>query len=99
MANAKRPTDRSHHINIQQFSLHELVSKGEVILRHKRGTINPADALTRDDIPLVSWEYVDPSTHDDFRGDTVVVHPTARPVENYRALQKGGARLVIHAMY
>jgi hypothetical protein len=38
-------------------------------------------------------------THDELRGDTVVVHPTAHPIENYRALQKGGARLVIHALY
>jgi hypothetical protein len=38
------------------------------------------------------------SGHDDFRGDTVVVHLTARPIKNYRALQKGDARLVIHAL-
>jgi hypothetical protein len=37
--------------------------------------------------------------HDDFRGDTVVVHPTARQIENHRALQKGGEQLLIHAMY
>jgi hypothetical protein len=37
--------------------------------------------------------------HDDFRGSTVVVHLTARPIKNYRALQKGDARLVIHALY
>jgi hypothetical protein len=37
------------------------------------------------------------TVRDDFRGDTVVVHPTARPIENHRALQKGVARLVIHA--
>jgi hypothetical protein len=28
-----------------------------------------------------------------------VVHTTARTIENYSAQQKGGARLVIHAMY
>jgi hypothetical protein len=47
MANAKRPTDRSRHIDIQHFALQEWVAKGELILRHIRGTINPADALTK----------------------------------------------------
>jgi hypothetical protein len=47
MANAKRPTDRSHHIDIQHFALQEWVAKGEVILRHIRGAINPDDALTK----------------------------------------------------
>jgi hypothetical protein len=47
MANAKRPTDLSRHIDIQYFALQEWVAKGEVILRHIRGTINPADALTK----------------------------------------------------
>jgi hypothetical protein len=51
MDNAKCPTDRSHHINIQHFALHELVTKGEVILRHIRGTINPDDAL----IKVLGW--------------------------------------------
>jgi hypothetical protein len=39
------------------------------------------------------------SLHDDFRGDTVVVRLTVRPIKNYRALKKGDARLVIHALY
>jgi hypothetical protein len=47
MTNAKRPTDRSRHIDIQHFALQEWVAKGEVILRHMRVTINPDDALTK----------------------------------------------------
>jgi hypothetical protein len=47
MENAKRPTYRSRHIDIQHFALHEWATKGEVILRHIRGTSNPADALTK----------------------------------------------------
>jgi hypothetical protein len=51
MANAKRPADHSRHIDIQHFALQEWVAKGEVILRHIQGTINPADALTK----ALSW--------------------------------------------
>jgi hypothetical protein len=46
MDTAKRPMDRSHHIDIHQFALQEWVAKVEVILRHILGTINPADDLT-----------------------------------------------------
>jgi hypothetical protein len=47
MSNEKRPTDRSRHINIQHFALHERVTNGELILRHIRGIINPDDYLTK----------------------------------------------------
>jgi hypothetical protein len=47
MANAKRSTDHSRHIDIQHFAPQEWVAKGEFILRHIRGTINPVDALTK----------------------------------------------------
>jgi hypothetical protein len=37
--------------------------------------------------------------HDDFRGNTAVVHLTAIPIKNYQALQKGDTWLLIHALY
>jgi hypothetical protein len=47
MANAKRPTERSRHVDIQHFALQEWVQKKEVVLEHVRGTLNPSDALTK----------------------------------------------------
>jgi hypothetical protein len=47
MANAKLPTDRSRHIDIQKCALQEWMAKGEVSMRHVRGTINPDYALTK----------------------------------------------------
>jgi hypothetical protein len=47
MANARRPTDRSRHIDIQNFALQDWVRQGGVLLEHIRGNINPADAMTK----------------------------------------------------
>jgi hypothetical protein len=47
MANAKRPTERSRHVDIQNFALQKWVQKNDVLLEHVRGTINPSDALTK----------------------------------------------------
>jgi hypothetical protein len=47
MANAKRPTERSWHIDIQHFALQEWVQKREGVLEHVRGILNPADALIK----------------------------------------------------
>jgi hypothetical protein len=47
MTNARRPTDRSRHIDIQNFALQDWVRQGDVILEHIRGTINPSDAITK----------------------------------------------------
>jgi hypothetical protein len=51
MANARRPTKRSRHIDIQHFFLQEWVQNGYMVLKHVRGTINPPDALTK----VVGW--------------------------------------------
>jgi hypothetical protein len=47
MANARRPTDHSRHIEIQNFALQEWVKQGGIILEYIRGSINPADAMTK----------------------------------------------------
>ncbi len=47
MANAKKPTERSRHIDIQHFALQEWVAAKEVLLSHIPGTLNPADAFTK----------------------------------------------------
>jgi hypothetical protein len=47
MANARRPTDRSRHIDIQDFAIRDWVKQGDIILEHIRGTINPADDMTK----------------------------------------------------
>jgi hypothetical protein len=44
MANARRPTDRNRHIDIQNFALQDRVRQGGVLLEYIRGTINTADA-------------------------------------------------------
>jgi hypothetical protein len=46
IANDGRPTELSHHIDIQLCSLQKVVKEGHVTLSHVRGTINPYDALT-----------------------------------------------------
>jgi hypothetical protein len=47
MANAKRPTERSRHVDIQHFALQKWVQNNDVLLEHAHGTINPSDALTK----------------------------------------------------
>ena len=47
MANAKKPTERSRHIDIQYFALQEWKQRGIVLLDHIAGTVNPSDALTK----------------------------------------------------
>ena len=47
MANAKKPTERSRHIDIQYFALQEWEQRGIVLLDHIAGTVNPSDALTK----------------------------------------------------
>jgi hypothetical protein len=47
MANARRPTDRSRHIDIHNFSLQDWVRQGDVLPEHICGTINPADATAK----------------------------------------------------
>jgi hypothetical protein len=47
MENAKWPTERSRHIDIQQFALQQWVQNNDVILENIRGTLNPSDALAK----------------------------------------------------
>jgi hypothetical protein len=47
MANAKRCTERSLHVDIQHFALQQGVQNNDVLLEHVCGTINPSDALTK----------------------------------------------------
>ena len=47
MINAKRPTSRSRHVDIQHFAIQEWKANNEIILFHIPGIINIADALTK----------------------------------------------------
>jgi hypothetical protein len=47
VANAKRPTERSRHVDNQHFALQQWVQNNDVLLEHVRGTINPYDAMTK----------------------------------------------------
>jgi hypothetical protein len=47
MADTKRPTERSRHVDMQQFTLQQWVQNKIAILEHVRGTLNPSDALTK----------------------------------------------------
>jgi Reverse transcriptase (RNA-dependent DNA polymerase)/GAG-pre-integrase domain len=47
MTNANKPTQRSRHIDIQWYAIQECMQRGDIILRHIAGIINPADSLTK----------------------------------------------------
>jgi Reverse transcriptase (RNA-dependent DNA polymerase) len=47
MTNACKPTQRSRHIDIQWYAIQEWMRRGDIILKHIAGTINPADSLTK----------------------------------------------------
>jgi hypothetical protein len=47
MVNASKPTTRSRHIDIQHFAIQSWKDRGDIILQHIPGVINPADALTK----------------------------------------------------
>ena len=47
MVNESRPTPRARHIEIQHFAIQEWRQKGDIILRHLPGIINPSDDLTK----------------------------------------------------
>jgi len=47
IVNARRPTERSRHIDIQCFALQDWKEAGDVIMHHIPGVINPADDLTK----------------------------------------------------
>ena len=45
--NAKVPTERSRHIDIQHFAIQEWKERGDIVMCHIPGIINPADDLTK----------------------------------------------------
>ena len=46
-ANAKQPTERSHHIAIQRFAIQDWKADGHIVLDHIPGVLNPSDDLTK----------------------------------------------------
>ena len=47
MINESRPTPRACHIDIQHFAIQEWRNKGDVIMQHLHGILNPSDDLTK----------------------------------------------------
>jgi hypothetical protein len=45
--NARRPTDRSRHIDIQAFAIQDWKDNGDILMHHIPGVINPSDSLTK----------------------------------------------------
>ena len=58
MINASRPTPRSRHIDVQHFAIQEWKEKGDIIMCHIPGIINPADALTKSLGPTLHFRHV-----------------------------------------
>ena len=47
IVNARRPTERSRHIDIQHFALQDWKDAGDIEMKFIPGIINPADDLTK----------------------------------------------------
>ena len=47
MINARVPTERSHHIDIQHFAIQDWKEAGDIVMRHIPGIINASDDLTK----------------------------------------------------
>jgi hypothetical protein len=47
MINAKVPTERSRHIDIQHFAIQDWKAAGDIVMCHIPGIINPSDGLTK----------------------------------------------------
>jgi hypothetical protein len=45
--NARRPTDRSRHIDIQAFAIQDWKDNGDILMHHIPFVINPSDSLTK----------------------------------------------------
>ena len=45
--NTKVPSVRSRHFNIQHFAIQEWKERGDIVMCHIPGGINPADDLTK----------------------------------------------------
>ncbi|KAG7341264.1 helicase domain protein [Nitzschia inconspicua] len=49
--NARKPTERSCHIDIQAFAVQDWKDNGDILMHHIPGVINPSDSLTK----LTGW--------------------------------------------
>ena len=47
MINARVPTERSHHIDIQHFAIQDWKESGAIVMKFISGVINPSDELTK----------------------------------------------------
>ena len=47
IVNSNKPTERSRHIDIRFFAIQDWKEKGDIVMRHIPGVINPADDLTK----------------------------------------------------
>eukprot|EP00957_Ditylum_brightwellii_P210372 15364893-Ditylum_brightwellii.AAC.4 len=47
MINASIPTERSRHIDIQHFAIQEWKERGDIVMAHIPGVLNPSDDLTK----------------------------------------------------
>ena len=47
MINAKVPTERSRHIDIQHFAIQDWKERGDIVMDFIPGVINPSDDLTK----------------------------------------------------
>jgi hypothetical protein len=47
MINERKPTTRSCHIDIQHFAIQEWRQRGDIIMHHIPGIINPSDQATK----------------------------------------------------
>lgn len=45
--NARRPTERSRHIDIQAFAIQDWKDNNDILMHHIPGVINPSDSLTK----------------------------------------------------
>jgi hypothetical protein len=47
MINARRPTDRARHIDIQWFAIQDWKESGDIVMSHVPGVLNPSDDLSK----------------------------------------------------
>ena len=47
IVNARQPTERSRHIDIQFFAIQDWKDNGDIVVEHIPGVINPSDDLTK----------------------------------------------------
>ncbi|KAG7369161.1 hypothetical protein IV203_031904 [Nitzschia inconspicua] len=45
--NARKPTERSRHIDIQAFAIQDWKDNGDILMHHIPGVINPSDSITK----------------------------------------------------